>query len=281
MRDVRDLARKMQHGNPKTFGLLDCKGVVKEMDVSEPVQRPYFTLVFKAPIGLKRPRSLRDCIMNEKEDNSLSDRITIARELAKAVNYVHVFGFVHKNIRPETVLTFWNPADDTYSTFLVGFDNFRNEQGQTYLRGDDAWEKNLYRHPSRQGNSPIEEYSMQHDIYSLGVCLLEIGLWVSFVSFNERSLDSIPSSALELSLSDGGLPSPAALKDHLVALAKRHLPRCMGRKYTEVVKTCLTCLDRENTDFGDESELLDESGILVGVRYIEKVSFAVCLDIRT
>jgi hypothetical protein len=45
----------------------------------------------------------------------------------------------------------------------------------------------------------------------------------------------------------------------------------MGTKYTQVVETCLTCLDPENTDFGDEEEFQDADGILVGVRYIEKV----------
>ena len=279
MRDVRDLARKLHHGDPRTFGLLDCKGVVKEVDVSKPIQSTYFTLVFRTPIGFEKPRSLRECLMSENEDNSLSDKVSIAQELAKSVNYVHVFGFVHKNIRPETVLTFSSSEGNVSSAaFLVGFDNFRNEQGQTYLRGDDAWEKNLYRHPSRQGNDPIEEYSMQHDIYSLGVCLLEIGLWVSFVSYDEKGLNPLPSAALELSLEDGGLRSPAALKDHLVALAKRRLPRCVGRKYAEVVETCLTCLDPDNTDFGDESKFLDENGILVGVRYIEKVKGVVCFN---
>jgi hypothetical protein len=39
----------------------------------------------------------------------------------------------------------------------------------------------------------------------------------------------------------------------------------------EVVVSCLTCLDKGNKDFGDESEFLDTDGILVGVRYVEKV----------
>lgn len=46
----------------------------------------------------------------------------------------------------------------------------------------------------------------------------------------------------------------------------------MGTIYSEVVVTCLTCLDPENADFGNEDEFQDEDGILVGVRYIEKVS---------
>lgn len=51
------------------------------------------------------------------------------------------------------------------------------------MQGDDKWQDNLYRHPERQGKNPEESYTMHHDVYSLGVCLLEIGLWTSFVKY--------------------------------------------------------------------------------------------------
>jgi len=63
------------------------------------------------------------------------------------------------------------------------------------------------------------------------------------------------------------------IQKKLVALAKARLPSKLGRKYTDVVVTCLTCLDTGNT-FGEEKDYRDEDGILVGVRYIEKVFFA-------
>jgi len=46
----------------------------------------------------------------------------------------------------------------------------------------------------------------------------------------------------------------------------------MGTKYAGIVETCLTCLDPDNADFGDEREFEDADGIRVGARYIEKVS---------
>ena len=72
----------------------------------------------------------------------------------------------------------------------------------------------------------------------------------------------------------GGSPefnNPYLLKDHLHSIARSALPRRMGTKFAQVVETCLTCLDPENTDFGDERDFQDADGILVGVRYIEKV----------
>jgi hypothetical protein len=45
----------------------------------------------------------------------------------------------------------------------------------------------------------------------------------------------------------------------------------MGDKYAEIVETCLTCLDLDNADFGNDQAFEDEDGILVGARYLEKV----------
>lgn len=47
----------------------------------------------------------------------------------------------------------------------------------------------------------------------------------------------------------------------------------MGDKYTkvQVIVNCLSCIDTSTEDFGDESEFQDSDGILIGVKYIEKV----------
>ena len=266
-RRVRDLARKLSLADPITFGLLNCKGVVKQEDGT--TQAPSFTFVFRMPDGLSDPTSLRSMLLLGDNDHSLSDRFVIASQLAKSVCYMHTFGFVHKNVRPENILmlkAFGTPMGHAY---LVGFEHFRSAEGNTSRLGDSAWERNLYRHPRRQGEIPAEDYIMQHDIYGLGVCMLELGLWQSFVDYTETS--PCPSFALGLSLESPEFHDPSLLKDYLLSMARSVLPKRMGTKYTQVVETCLTCLDPENTDFGDEEEFQDADGILVGVRYIEKV----------
>jgi hypothetical protein len=45
----------------------------------------------------------------------------------------------------------------------------------------------------------------------------------------------------------------------------------MGQKYTNIVLSCLTCLDKIDNGFGNEDNFMDKDGILVGVRYIENV----------
>jgi hypothetical protein len=56
-------------------------------------------------------------------------------------------------------------------------------------------------------------------------------------------------------------------------MTRELLLRRMGTRYAEIVETCLTCLDDDNIDFGNEREFVDADSILVGVRYIEKVLF--------
>ena len=38
-----------------------------------------------------------------------------------------------------------------------------------------------------------------------------------------------------------------------------------------MVVSCLICLDNSGSSFGDEDELDDDGGILIGIRYIEKI----------
>lgn len=271
-RDVRDLACRLRQSDATTFGFLQCKGFVSETSNFA----FSLTLVFRHPPSYSNPRSFRDLLLNDNGNRSISSRLNFAKQLAKSVSYVHAFNFVHKNIRPESLLVFETVTSgaQTSNLFLVGFENFRRDHGQTLRVADDLVERNIYRHPSRQGINPLENYTMHHDIYSLGVCLLEIGLWESFVSYDAQNRRTATPSLL--------LPSQSGLgeftqsfqtlgKDYLLSLARSELPWRMGDRYLEVVETCLTCLDPENTDFSNQEEFEDKDGILIGARYIEKV----------
>ncbi|KAL4898768.1 hypothetical protein BDV59DRAFT_9744 [Aspergillus ambiguus] len=266
-RDVRDLAKRLAHSDPHVFGMLNCKGVIRHYDDEnrKSAGPSSFTIVFRTTPGLSRPRSLRGYIHDVQRPQSLSDRVRLANELARSVSYVHTFGLVHKNIRPETVLLLSGGNPSGSSLFLIGFDSFRKADGKTARKGVSAWEQCLYQHPNRTGPIARQDYIMQHDIYSLGVCLLEIGLWTSFVEYDaERA--PYPATII------GNEFSIDVLKDRLLSLARGELRSVMGNMYSEVVVTCLTSLDPGNIDFGDESEFQDEDGIQVGVRYIEKVT---------
>ena len=267
-KDIRELARKLSSVDPLVFGVLQCHGVV-QIGGNRPSS---FNFIFKIPRELNNePRSLRG-YLSSNSNLTLTNRFELAKQIARSISYIHILGFVHKNIRPETVLGFptSKPGSDLF--FLVGFENIRTADGRTLRSGDSIWEKNLYRHPHRQGLNPEDIYTMQHDIYSLGVCLLEIGLWESFLSYDDSTKAPLPAAALGVSLDGPEFRQPNVMKEHLTALAKRDLSKRMGERYKNITVNCLTCLDQGNTDFGDQSEFEDQDGVLMGVKYIEKVS---------
>lgn len=57
--------------------------------------------------------------------------------------------------------------------------------------GDKEWTKNFYCYEERQGTEPQQRYAIKHDIYSLGICLLEIGLWESLIVEMDGSFELI------------------------------------------------------------------------------------------
>jgi hypothetical protein len=121
---------------------------------------------------------------------------------------------------------------------------------------------------------------MQHDIYSVGIILLEIGLWTSFIGYgapqNGEHPVALPNlDAIRMSMADGVKSSTKQAfecKHIFEDLAENQLPTVMGQKYTDVVLSCLRCLDGTENDTGAAvADYLDENGVVVGVRFVESI----------
>jgi hypothetical protein len=261
---VRELAVRLKKADPSTFGLLKCLGAVHDEKYDN------FSIIFGIPDGMSEPETLRAGLIACDTFHSLSDRFRLATQLARAVFSIHVFDMVHKSIRPENIILFRDSESTLGSALLLGFERVRRDEDATRLTGDTDWAKNIYRHPQRQGSRIQDRYIMQHDIYSLGVCLLEIGLWTSFVEYTPNQIPTKSQTYNFCGESPNEYGYPEVVKSHLLSLATNQLPGIMGTKYARIVESCLTCLDLGNEDFGDESEL-QEDGVAVAVRYIEKV----------
>jgi len=304
--DVQTLARVMSNLDPATCNLLRCEGVKRNTDEAGRLRG--FSLAFQMPpprpylskAGMRSRsdnyrstmvrdytgncsvtcadnvqmniRSLRHSLLCPTPVVSLSFRLAIAKSMARAVIFLHSASFVHKNIRPETVLT-----TESGSSYLVGFQRFRATASHTYMLGDALWHENVYRHPTRQGVAPEEAYMMLHDVYSLGVCLLEIGIWSSFVQYTlgSKGEASIVPGLLEIA----AVPQMRderkrafELKRVLTELATSKLPGCMGDRYTSLVTSCLSCLDKPGK-FMDGNATSDElgDGIDLGARYVQGI----------
>ncbi|KAJ9354379.1 hypothetical protein DTO027B9_4722 [Paecilomyces variotii] len=261
VKDIRNLATRLREVDPNEFHLLKCHGVVRK---DEPGTKRLlaYDFIFNLPQGDFEPRSLRSLLLS-KMRYTLGERIQLAQQFATAIHYIHVLEFVHKRVRPENVMIFPTRNDHTCAgqLFLLGFQEFRAAEGKTLRLGHSDWSHEIYQHPDRQGNDIREDYYMQHDIYSLGVCLLEIGLWGSLVNPDgTRNTSLIPTE-----------PNGLLLQNHFLSLAKQQLPLSMGDKYTEVVVNCLSPMSMTDLDADGPGEFEDENGFLIGVRFIEKV----------
>jgi len=90
---------------------------------------------------------------------------------------------------------------------------------------------------------------MAHDIYSVGVILLEIGLWRSFVVWNGFNNFMIDENVLK-----GGNAMLRRMKERqprageefkklLEGVAAQELPNVMGERFCEVVLKCLGAVE--------------------------------------
>ena len=269
---VRDIAARLHEIEPSTMGLLRCAGFT-----SEPM-RCRFALRFQYPAGKSAVGTLRSLLVHEENSHgvqhTLSDRVLLARKLASAVLYMHTCDFLHKSIRPDNVLIFTDDvppgkdsAEYTYprvigEPFLVGFDNVRKAIAASNMIKVEEWKKNVYLHPDRHRMGVGDEYTVRHDVYSLGVVLLEIALWGSFTDQSPGGMARYAWQAKNTA----PLP-PEELRQRYLKLAKSLVPRTIGTKYAEIVVSCLEGLQDE-----EKGGLLnDEDGLVIETAYVAQV----------
>jgi hypothetical protein len=150
LKEVRNLARILAEVDPSTFGLLKCRGVIKVVNSRESspsgTSPMDFKFILNIPPRLSNPQSLRNILLSGIS-YPLDERLNLAKRLTSSILFVHTVQFVHKNIRPETVIVFQNEHSDIGAPFLAGFKQFRVEDGNSYRAGDDIWEHNLCKTP--------------------------------------------------------------------------------------------------------------------------------------
>ncbi|KAM0452900.1 hypothetical protein ACHAO4_005319 [Trichoderma viride] len=189
----------------------------------------------------------------------LADRYSIANSLALTVLNIHGSAWIHKNIWSHGILLFLQ--DNNGSTYPLGatteipnstpiaatkdgakprllaflgdWGYSRRIDGFTDMNVDFDIEANLYRHPERQGK-PKRQFSRIHDIYALGVVLLEIGLWRTVSQLFDRQIREIRQTA------ETKLLKARDVTATLTGLAKKELPKEMGERYASAVLACLT-----------------------------------------
>jgi len=106
--------------------------------------------------------------------------------------------------------------------YLTNFQLSRPETAFSVLTYNNEPEKNLYRHPDRQG-PPNSKFNKVHDIYALRVVLLEIRLWEAANT-----------------LCDYRKTDASQYQRKFLIHAERRLEHHIGPSYTKAVVSCLS-----------------------------------------
>jgi hypothetical protein len=162
---------------------------------------------------------------------SLANRLLIAHTLASTVQNVHCSLWVHKNIWSKGVVMTDSPNTkhrlrEAFAVpYLAGWGIARPSDANTNKIANHDVFANLYRHPKRQGQ-PDTTFRSEHDVYALGVVLIEIGCW--------RTVDRIFKDVIEKGYMPKNKVEVWWRKEGRIVV-KREL----GEGFAEVIDWCL------------------------------------------
>lgn len=179
--------------------------------------------------------TLHKAFSDRRNRPTLGQRFGFASAIAKAVAQWHAVGWLHQTINSHNILFFQpeNSSTDYSRPFLQGLDFARPKLSPSIGRYVDDPAFNVYRHADRQGPSR-QGHTQLHDLYSLGVVLLEIGLWESACA-TAKVKEGRPLELIQMT-------------QNLKAAATTRLAHYAGREYQEAVTACL------ESDFGVETD---------------------------
>ncbi|KAK6515767.1 hypothetical protein TWF281_004357 [Arthrobotrys megalospora] len=263
-------ARKAERVNEIIFALSyvneHTPGVLKFAGEANYRRGEYEGYVFAYPEGSEKPKTLRTILCDsEAPKHPLNNRLEVARHLAKAVWFLQTQRHVHKFIRPEHIVLFEQKGAKFEASkfphklglpYLLGISSGRLEEDESARDGDEDEVHNMYRSDGVQGAHYERDCTKRDDIYSLGVVLLELGLWRSLCVIADDGTDR-PDKEFCGEASDRSR-YPKAFRE----AAARELPRVMGKAYASVVDTCLSIVrdvdfKRLEEEEGDQNAAMD------------------------
>ncbi|MCJ1334245.1 hypothetical protein MMC10_010953 [Thelotrema lepadinum] len=235
---IAELAVLLKEPRHFGFATLPCLGVITSL-VSENIDFVSETkLVYEIPDTvdpLEHPVSLHDVLTKEAfrrdEPPDIDLRFKLATSLAHSLHEMHCTGWLHRNISAKCIFFFKANSNvgleglDLGKPYITGFDAARafTACGSIFTgRVELAIAAN--QHPGyvllkywsqqqaqRENTGDKLFYMPRHDYYSMGLVLLEIGMW--------RTLDSLVLRDLPLMGSDFELSDPdCPLEERLQAL---------------------------------------------------------------
>ncbi|KAF2809499.1 kinase-like protein [Mytilinidion resinicola] len=233
--------------HPQEFRTLSCSGFIHD------ISKPAYGLVYDMPVyaGVI-PQNLAKVINDTAQTTprpTLESRFDLAYTLALALSSFHKIGWLHKSISAYNVLCFnshdSSPSRWLESPFLVGFNHSRQKDPLAFTVGPTTnITAKKYHHPQYLNtDGPQAKYRLEFDHYSLGLVLLEIGLWKTL----ERLTNGMKVTTHEDRL------------DQICESRVRLLGHQMGTAYQDAVLACLrgvseSELGKDMDDEGGEAE---------------------------
>ncbi|KAK4212633.1 kinase-like domain-containing protein [Rhypophila decipiens] len=241
---------------PRDFRVLRCTGYFHD-----PLKSSFgfmYEFPAKASDTSPMPVTLKE-VIRKFERPDLEAVFELALALVKCVSAFHTVGWLHKNISSHTVLFFdsellrlfgdnnnvatrQQPPQALQNPYVVGLNHTRENTTQALTTEASREPKlQLYHHPKYLRQSDLsasgggERFHAKYDWYSVGLVLLELGLW----TWTEDMLWVATTKPV--------LGETARLR-----LKSDWLPRLnvrMGRSYRDAVEACLNCEKDEDSDY--------------------------------
>jgi len=215
---------------PETFRVLHCFGWYKE---------PHrFGLVYRLPPGTEHRQCqtlgniLSNPVCKAQLESNLGNRLALAKALAWTMLELHTVGWLHKSFHPDNILLFGERGPDGSvvefdwsSPYVVGFYSSRSSAAVSgKLNMSAEWRDRIYTHPDRQ-KVTRPRYQKVHDIYSLGVVLLELGS-LDYFATEHNKLEHVDKSAEKL-------------QEVFLERTEGTLKKILGETFCDVAAFCL------------------------------------------
>ena len=233
---VNAIADLLGRDKPVEFRALDCAGFFHDPS------KLAFGLVYDFPRSPWQdrpnlaPETLEKLIAKPLESvldrPALDDKLKLAHTLARCVLEFHLVGWLHKALVSSNV-AFFNVGGRQQNEWLqepyvLGFHHSRPDEISAFTQGLTELYANakVYQHPEYLKDS--RRYRIEYDYYSLGILLLEVGLWRPIGELSKKYTGTFEENRRNI------------LRER-VPLLKEY----MGKRYFEAVRICL------EEDFGE------------------------------
>ena len=225
-------------------------GILRILGWTTDFKRPGYAIVYEIPVRQSMssisndlgsmPYSFRSFLQYSADTDTanvpcLEDRYRFALNLSRSVSNLHQKSVAHRNINSKNILFFGNKfsrgndGDKVWKRGIIREPYLASFNSPTDSLDSHSGEDVLYRLPKSNGLQGILS-TIAHDVYSLGLILLEIGLWMPLLKLYKAKY------------------SPRDFRSRLQnTYVKRLYAKC-GATYMKAVEHCFSLADTGSPD---------------------------------